>query len=310
MSATAPQQAGMRCPTLAELPAPPAGRAGWPWTEESRRLPDRMLGGRAWPLLSIVTPSYNQARYLEETIRSVLLQGYPNLEYIVMDGGSADGSVAILEQYAPWLAHWQSGRDGGQSDAIASGFERARGAILAWINSDDTYMPGAFGRVARFFAARPRMVFGNGDVDSIDGESRLVNPMLAVSPVPIVTASLGRHGWMQQGCFWRRDAYLKVGGVDRALRFCMDRDLFLRLTRAGPSARIPGLAIANFRLHEEAKTSTLVDVWQREDRLLRERYGSPLAGNPLYRGLLEIIWWARKSECIFRRRLNLIGIQV
>ena len=93
----------MRCPTLAELPQPPAGRSGWPWTLESVRLPNSMADGRRWPRISIVTPSYNQGQYIEETIRSVLLQAYPDLEYFVMDGGSADGTVQIIEKYSAWL---------------------------------------------------------------------------------------------------------------------------------------------------------------------------------------------------------------
>ena len=108
----------MRCPSLHDLPPAPAGKTGWPWTAEGTRQPPGMPGGGEWPLISIVTPSFNQGDYLEATIRSILLQGYPNLETIVMDGGSTDGSVAIIQRYAPWLAHWETGPDGGQYAAI------------------------------------------------------------------------------------------------------------------------------------------------------------------------------------------------
>lgn len=109
-------------PTITDLPPPPPGRHGWPWTVATPPAAPVMANNRPWPRITIVTPSYQQAQYLEEAIRSVLLQGYPNLEYIVMDGGSRDGSVEIIQRYAPWLSYWQSQPDGGQSAALADGF--------------------------------------------------------------------------------------------------------------------------------------------------------------------------------------------
>ena len=117
----------MRCPTINELPSPPPGKRGWPWTEDSPQLPDTMPDGSPWPKISIVTPSLNQGPFIEETIRSVLLQGYPNLEYIIMDGGSTDESIEIIKKYEPWLAYWESEPDRGQSHAINKGFQRASG---------------------------------------------------------------------------------------------------------------------------------------------------------------------------------------
>ena len=133
----------MHCPTLAELPPPPAGKTGWPWTVETPQLPAMRPDGTPWPRISIVTPSYNQGRFIEETIRSVLLQGYPDLEYIVIDGGSTDGAVDIIRRYAPWLTHWTSQPDDGQASAINTGMSRATGSLLNWINSDDFLMPHA-----------------------------------------------------------------------------------------------------------------------------------------------------------------------
>src|SRR5262245_47037233 len=127
----------MQCPKLAELPAPSPGKTGWPWTEESERLPDQMPDGCPWPLISVVTPSLNQGKFIEETIRSVLLQGYPELEYIIIDGGSNDGSVEIIKKYSPWITYWVSEPDGGQSEAINRGLKRASGEFASWINSDD-----------------------------------------------------------------------------------------------------------------------------------------------------------------------------
>ena len=130
----------MRCPTLAELPPPLEGKTGWPWTVESTQLPETMPHGSPWPRISIVTPSYNQGEFIEETIRSVLLQGYPNLEYIIMDGGSSDKTNEVISKYASWLKYWRSQKDEGQAAAITEGFLRATGQIGAYINSDDFYL--------------------------------------------------------------------------------------------------------------------------------------------------------------------------
>lgn len=108
----------MRCPTLSELPPPPPGKTGWPWTEESPQLPATMPDGNQWPRVSITTPSYNQGRIIEESIRSVLLQGYPDLEYLVIDGGSTDNSVEVIRKYKRWIAYWVSEPDRGRSRAI------------------------------------------------------------------------------------------------------------------------------------------------------------------------------------------------
>src|SRR5262245_50300660 len=114
----------MKCPAVAELPPPPSGKTGWPWTDETPPLPSTQPDGSPWPRISIVTPSYNQSEFIEETIRSVLLQGYPDLEYIIIDGGSTDQSLDIIRKYARWLAYWISEKDRGQSHAINKGFER------------------------------------------------------------------------------------------------------------------------------------------------------------------------------------------
>ncbi|WP_322486802.1 glycosyltransferase family 2 protein [Chloroflexus sp.] len=288
-------------PTIIDLPPPPPGRQGWPWTVATPPAAPVMANNQPWPRITIVTPSYQQAPYLEEAIRSVLLQGYPNLEYIVMDGGSRDGSVAIIQRYVPWLSYWQSQPDGGQSAALADGFARATGEILAWINSDDRLQPGALQRVGQFFANRPWLAFANGDVYFIDADSRVTARIFALPPNATFTALLGVHRWPQQGCFWRRSVYEQVGGVDRSLRFCMDRDLFIRLSAAGPSRRIPGPPLGDFRLHEEAKTATLHTVWQHEHALLRRRYRRPL-GNYQYAGL-RLLWWLWQKHASVRNRL-------
>ena len=277
-----------RCPALTDLPAPISSKSAWPWTEESRQLPDIMPGGSRWPKISIVTPSYNQAKFLEETIRSVLLQGYPNLEYIIMDGGSTDGSREIIERYQPWLSHVRIGPDEGQAAAIAEGFNLASGDVLAWLNSDDRYLPDSLGRVARFFTDHPDVTFASGDINYIDVQGRILERVFAVRPNRSITANIGLHCWPQPGCFWRRWAYEEAGGIDASLQFCMDRDLFIRLIGVGQGSRIPGPPLADFRAHDEAKSSTMLETGKKEDALIIQRYSSPgLRNSP---GLVKLYW--------------------
>ena len=158
----------MRCPTLRELPPPPAGKTGWPWTEESApSLPPTRPAGQPWPRITVVTPSFNQAVFLEATIRSILLQGYPDLEYYVLDGGSKDGSVDIIKKYAPWLTYWFSGPDGGQSSAINRGLELGSGLFATWINSDDMLCKNALTNQALSFGFAADLV-NIGDTVNID----------------------------------------------------------------------------------------------------------------------------------------------
>jgi cellulose synthase/poly-beta-1,6-N-acetylglucosamine synthase-like glycosyltransferase len=163
----------VRCPSLAMLPPPPPGKTGWPWTEESTRLPDDPGTAASWPRVTIVTPSFNQGQFIEETIRSILLQGYPDLEYFVLDGGSTDGTVAILERYAEWIDFWVSEPDGGQSAAINRGLRMGSGASATWINSDDMLCRNALSTHATRYAYRDDTVYA-GDCINVDAEGRVL----------------------------------------------------------------------------------------------------------------------------------------
>lgn len=212
---------------LAELPAPPAGRTGWPWTEQTPPMPAVMPDGRAWPKISLVTPSFRHAQYIEETIRSVLLQNYPNLEYFVEDGGSTDGTAEILEKYSPWLSGWVSEKDRGQSHAINKGFARCTGEIANWLCSDDTLTAGALGIVAKHFAAEPTL-------DVLAGACRMLFPdqprRSRDKSVPCDKLRLMPccNPVLQPSCFFRRRLLDRTPPIDESLHYALDFELWNR----------------------------------------------------------------------------------
>jgi glycosyltransferase involved in cell wall biosynthesis len=240
---------------LSELPLPPLGKTGWPWTEGTPQIPDNLPDGRLWPRISVVTPSYNYAQYLEETIRSVLLQGYPNLEYIVIDGGSNDGSLDIIRKYEKWLAYWESGKDGGQSDAINKGFKHSTGQIMAWLNSDDFYISGALEQVGMNFASeRYDLVSGMRFV--VDAESRVLQVGKPVHPQSAEAILIsGKSGVSQPATFWSRACWETFGPLDTSLHYAMDFDFFLRCALGGVHWGAANSVLATYRHHNLQKTS-------------------------------------------------------
>jgi glycosyltransferase involved in cell wall biosynthesis len=210
-----------------------------------------------YPLVSIVTPSYNQAHFLESTIRSVLDQDYPNIEYIIVDGGSSDGSVEIIRRYSDRLAWWVSEKDQGQTDAINKGFARTKGKILAWLNSDDIYERNAVREAVTFFQRQPEVGLVYGDANFIDEDGRIIGRF----PAAQTNYRRLRRGYVhipQQSAFWRADLWHKVGPLDPAFFFAMDYDLWVRLAALAPMHYVPRLW-ANFRLHGEGKTISADD---------------------------------------------------
>ncbi|NDD62539.1 MAG: glycosyltransferase [Acidobacteria bacterium] len=227
----------------------------------------------SWPRISIITPSFNQVRFIERTIRSVLDQNYPNLEYIIVDGGSTDGSVEIIRRYEDRLSWWCSEPDQGQSDALNKGFRRATGDIVGWLNSDDLYCPNSLYRVGDYFRRLPETNVVHGSLYIIDAEDRLIDafwagPFTRLQPQYIFHVGLNFH---QQTLFWRRELMERVGLIDSGLRFSMDRDFILRLLAETRFDSIRGY-LGAFRVHEEAKSSTILAVSVAEDRLIMERY--------------------------------------
>jgi hypothetical protein len=247
----------MKSPTLAELPPPPPGRTGWPWTEASPAPPTRE---RPWPSLTVVVPSYQQGEFLEETLRSVLLQSHPNLELLVMDGGSTDQSVDVIRKYERFLAGWVSERDGGQSAAINKGWRRARGDLLTWLNSDDVLCAGWAAEAARALDDDSDLDLVYCDVQMTDRDSRPLWVFEGRDPSVERLLLLWQAPFAQQGFLMKRRILERCGYLDESLHFTMDAEYWLRIMLAGAKLRHLRGTLAASRLHAAAKTATARNV--------------------------------------------------
>ncbi|MBX3005360.1 MAG: glycosyltransferase [Anaerolineales bacterium] len=202
------------------------------------------------PLVSIITPSYNQAAFLEDTLRSVFAQGYPNLEYIVVDGGSTDGSVEIIKKYADKLAWWVSEPDAGQADAINKGLARANGEIVAWLNSDDLYRPGAIQQAVSTLHQQPDAGLVYADLDSVDRTGRVFNTIHYRQFSLLDLLSFEIIG--QPTVFMRRAVLQQAGVLDAEYRYLLDHQLWLRMFQLAPAVYVPRVWAAA-RHHASAK---------------------------------------------------------
>jgi len=252
-------------------------------------------------LISIVTPSFNQDRYIEETIRSVLSQDYPSIEYMIVDGASSDETVDIIKKYEDKLAYWVSENDKGQTDAINKGFRHAKGDILAWINSDDTYQPGAVAAVVKYLQEHPEVGMVYGDCSYINESGNVIGKFNAAQ----TNYRLLRQGYTripQQTMFFRAELWKQVGPLDPSFYFAMDYDLWTRIAARTQIRYVPQ-TWANFRLHTSGKTITADDRCWPEMIKVHYRDGgsffSVIVGKYYLRKLMAPIWnWRR------RRMLN------
>lgn len=227
----------------------------------------------ALPKLSVITPSYNQAQFLEATLLSVLGQGYPALEYIVMDGGSTDGSTEIIRQYADQLAHWVSGPDGGQANAVNTGFALATGDILCWLNSDDFFLPGVLHRIGRAFAGRENqnlLLYGAClFFQDQDRGAKVVRPDVHDRSRLAMTDYI-----VQPSAFWTRSLWEATGKLDASLTYTFDWDWMNRAAAVGQFERSEDIFSA-YRFHSAHKSGTGGDKRRQEILNVARRYASP-----------------------------------
>jgi glycosyltransferase involved in cell wall biosynthesis len=231
-----------------QLPEPSSKRTGWPWDTASNPLSNDISDPGGLPKISIVTPSFNQGQFIEETIRSVLMQGYPHLEYIVVDGGSKDETVDILQKYDPWIDDWVSEPDDGQTHAINKGLRRATGDIHGWLNSDDFFVPGAMQRVAKAFQSSRCDVISGGRL-LVDEESNVTGWAIK----PAFDPKKGGNTFPQDSTLWRSHVYEVIGYLDESYDFAMDFEFFLRLYKQFEILNTNDL-IGAFRCYPENKT--------------------------------------------------------
>ena len=272
-----------------------AGRAG------------SQLSGRVFPRISIVVPSLDQGRFIESTLRSIIDQGYPNLELIVVDGGSTDNTLSIIKQYEAHLAWWVSEPDSGQAAAINKGFARSTGAIMAWINSDDLVAVGALYEVADYFSQHPK-------IQAVYGDRIVINE----KGLEIGRWILPRHSdrvlkWddfvPQETLYWTRDAWTRIGAqIDESFRFAMDWDFLLRLSANGVAIRHLPVFLGLFRIHDRQKTSSQMSTTgQREIALIRRReLGFQPAGWQVVLSTMPFLLTARLRELSVKFGLNRI----
>jgi len=253
----------MRCPTLSELPPPPPNKTGWPWTEESLYLPSTMTDGSNWMKISIVTPNYNYEQFLEETIRSVLLQGYPNLEYVIVDGGSTDNSLDIIKKYEPWLTFWISEKDRGQSNAINKGFEHTSGFIRGYLNSDDLFLSGALekvGLLASNYLNKPVIFLG----DCVIGRNQQEVDFVWISQIPnSLYQALENTGiFPQPATLWTQPNNQAIQYFNERLCCCMDSDFWCQLLTNEYVPVKLDTKLAFFRDHNLSKSATIMNEYQ------------------------------------------------
>ncbi|MDF5731546.1 MAG: glycosyltransferase family 2 protein [Rhizonema sp. PD38] len=255
---------------LGVLPPPPSGNTGWPWTVETKPVSEIMSNGLPWPKISIVTPSYNQGRFIEETIRSVLLQNYPNLEFIICDGDSNDDTKQILEKYSPWLSFWQSKKDRGQGHAINLGFSLASGEYLGWINSDDFYLPSCLENIANHFSKHSSdFIYGNAL--TLYENQRKISSWQGY----IVLDRYLRFGGLiaSHAAFWKSSIHVPIC---ETINCAIDYELWLRLLPKKVKSHFKApLSVVRIQAQSKSSHNRYKNLWKEDYEKIFMVYGLP-----------------------------------
>jgi glycosyltransferase involved in cell wall biosynthesis len=278
---------------LSDLPPPPHGKVGWPWTEGSEQLPERMSSGHCWPKISVITPSYNYGGYIEETIRSVLLQGYPNLEYIIIDGGSSDDTCSIINKYRKWIDFFVSEKDAGLTDALLKGFDRVTGDWLGWQNADDFYGRNAFYNLGMAFDQGVVSDLFHGVTFAIDDERSQLGVIRydygvnGLDSFPLV-------GLANQSLVIATALLRKNGFVDRGFAYAMDSELMSRLISIGAQMKFVPSMEGYYRIHGNALTfrggfDSAIESCRICELHLNKEYGSGIPSATVLTGYARLI---------------------
>lgn len=230
-----------------------------------------------FPKISIITPSFNQGEFIEDTICSIINQNYPNLEYIICDGGSTDNTVDIIKKYEDKITFWCSEKDKGQTDAINKGMKKATGDIVGWLNSDDVLLPGSLFQIANFFAIHRTCEFMNGTLMEMDRKG----DVLKFTHI-IMSKYFMKHGCFnicQQGMFWKRELFDKVGFLNKNFHAEMDVEWLIRNYESGTNIKLYNKPLGAIRVHEETKTAQGGVIWENDQNAIAQKYGKSYTPN-------------------------------
>ncbi len=294
-------------PTLANFPVTSTEKSGWPWSLE-RELID-IDRSQKWPKITVFTPNYNYGHYLEETIRSVLLQGYPNLEYIIIDGGSTDNSVEVIKKYEPWLTYWTSEADRGQTHAINKGLAKATGEVFNWINSDDVLMPGALFAIAEGIKDYDAFAGVVTNFDELGNQESVIAKNITAEGLLTKFNTTNRPGenatvYHQPGFWFRTELLKNIGSLNENLRIQFDFDRVVRYVHRYPNVNYSDRVLVNFRLHQEQKTAP-GNIEQEGQNIVKSVLDDPeyqALSKPAQLWLMRLVWYEKLAE--FDRQTN------